>query len=506
MREKLLVGIGENAGVVDIGDGWAVTFKIESHNHPSYVEPYQGAATGVGGIVRDIMAMGARPIAVMDSLRFGDLRPPRHRTACCPASSPGVGGYGNCLGPAEHRRRGRLRPLLPGQPAGQRALRGRAAARRDPPGERHAARATWWSCSAPAPAATASAASPCSPARPSRRSDAGPAKRPAVQVGDPFAEKVLIECCLELFAAEVVDGHPGPRRAPACRCATRELASNGDGGMHVHLDRVPLRDPTLRPEEILMSESQERMMAVVRPADLDAFLADHDEVGRRGRRCSARSPGPAGSWSAGTARPSSTSRRAPSPTRARSTTGRSRGPARLDARAAPTPPTGCRARRPGTSCAPCCCGWSRSPNLASRAWVTDQYDRYVLRQHRAGDAGRRRRGPGRRGDRPRRRARHRLQRPVRRARPLRGRPAGARRGVPQRRHRRRAAARRHRLPELRLARGPGRDVAVRAGRRRAWPTAAAELGIPVTGGQRLASTTRPATSRSTRRRWSACSG
>src|SRR4051794_22477780 len=97
MREKLLVGIGENAGVVDIGDGWAVTFKIESHNHPSYVEPYQGAATGVGGIVRDIMAMGARPIAVMDSLRFGDLRhPDTHRVL--PGVVAGVGGYGNCLG------------------------------------------------------------------------------------------------------------------------------------------------------------------------------------------------------------------------------------------------------------------------------------------------------------------------------------------------------------------------------------------------------------------------
>ena len=97
MREKLLVGIGENAGVVDIGDGWAVTFKVESHNHPSYVEPYQGAATGVGGIVRDIMSMGARPIAVMDPLRFGNLNHPDTQRVL-PGVVAGVGGYGNCLG------------------------------------------------------------------------------------------------------------------------------------------------------------------------------------------------------------------------------------------------------------------------------------------------------------------------------------------------------------------------------------------------------------------------
>ena len=132
MREHLMVGIGENAGVVDIGDGYAVTFKIESHNHPSYVEPYQGAATGVGGIVRDILAMGARPVAVMDPLRFGPLdAPDTHRVL--PGIVAGVGGYGNCLGLPEHRRRGGLRRVVRRQPAGQRALRRRHAARADAP-------------------------------------------------------------------------------------------------------------------------------------------------------------------------------------------------------------------------------------------------------------------------------------------------------------------------------------------------------------------------------------
>ena len=125
----LLAGIGHNAGVVDIGQGYAVTFKIESHNHPSYVEPHQGAATGVGGIVRDILAMGARPVAVMDALRFGP--------ADAPDTAPGAARRGQrhlllreLPGPAQHRRRARLRPLLRGEPAGQRALRGRDAARR----------------------------------------------------------------------------------------------------------------------------------------------------------------------------------------------------------------------------------------------------------------------------------------------------------------------------------------------------------------------------------------
>ncbi len=138
---KMLAGIGENAGVIDIGQGYAVTFKVETHNHPSYVEPYQGAATGVGGIVRDILAMGARPVAVMDPLRFGPLdADDTHRVL------PGIVGGRRRLrqlpGPAQHRRRGRLRRDLPRQPAGQRALRRRAAARGPAPGQGVRASAT----------------------------------------------------------------------------------------------------------------------------------------------------------------------------------------------------------------------------------------------------------------------------------------------------------------------------------------------------------------------------
>ena len=156
-EDILLVGIGENAGVVDVGDGLAVTFKIESHNHPSYVEPYQGAATGIGGIVRDILTMGARPVAVMDPLRFGPAdAPDTHRVL--PGVVAGIGGYGNCLGPAQHRRRGRVRRELPRQPAGQRAVRRRRAARPDPAVGGDRRRQPRRSCSAPRPAVTASAA------------------------------------------------------------------------------------------------------------------------------------------------------------------------------------------------------------------------------------------------------------------------------------------------------------------------------------------------------------
>jgi phosphoribosylformylglycinamidine synthase subunit PurL len=266
--DALLVGIGENAGVVDIGDGWAVTFKVESHNHPSYVEPYQGAATGVGGIVRDIMSMGARPVAVMDPLRFGAARPPRH-----PARAARGRRRRRRLrqlpGPAQHRRRGRLRRVLPGQPARQRPVRRRDAPRRHPPGQRqgrgqpvvlYGARTGGDGIGGVSVLASETF------------TDGGPTKRPSVQVGDPFMEKLLIECTLELFGAGLVEGIQDLGGA-GISCATSELASNGEGGMHVWLDRVPLRDPTLSPEEILMSESQERMMAVVEPDKVEAFLA-----------------------------------------------------------------------------------------------------------------------------------------------------------------------------------------------------------------------------------------
>ncbi len=272
---KMLAGIGENAGVIDIGQGYAVTFKVESHNHPSYVEPYQGAATGVGGIVRDILAMGARPVAVMDPLRFGPLdADDTHRVL--PGIVAGVGGYGNCLGLPNIGGEAVFDPTYLGNPLVNALCVG--VLRHE---DLHLAKASGVGnrvllygarTGGDGIGGVSVLASETFDAAPDGASGAGgPAKRPSVQVGDPFMEKLLIECTLELFAAGIVTGIQDLGGA-GLSCATSELASAGDGGMHVELDRVPLRDSTLAPEEILMSESQERMMAIVAPDDVATFL------------------------------------------------------------------------------------------------------------------------------------------------------------------------------------------------------------------------------------------
>ncbi len=264
----MLAGIGENAGVIDIGQGYAVTFKIESHNHPSYVEPYQGAATGVGGIVRDILAMGARPVAVMDPLRFGPLEEPdTHRVL--PGIVAGVGGYGNCLGLPNIGGEAVFDPTYLGNPLVNALCVG--VLRHE---DLHLAKASGTGNKVILYGARTGGdgIGGVSVLASETFDEGGPAKRPSVQVGDPFMEKLLIECTLELFAEGLVAGIQDLGGA-GLSCATSELASAGDGGMHVDLDLVPLRDSTLAPEEILMSESQERMMAVVEPADVDRFLA-----------------------------------------------------------------------------------------------------------------------------------------------------------------------------------------------------------------------------------------
>ena len=264
---KMLAGIGENAGVIDVGQGYAVTFKVESHNHPSFVEPYQGAATGVGGIVRDILAMGARPIAVMDPLRFGPLEAPdTHRVL--PGIVAGVGGYGNCLGLPNIGGEAVFDATYAGNPLVNALCVG--VLRHE---DLHLAKATGVGNKVILYGARTGGdgIGGVSVLASETFEAGGPAKRPSVQVGDPFMEKLLIECTLELFAAGVVAGIQDLGGA-GLSCATSELASAGDGGMHVELDLVPLRDSTLAPEEILMSESQERMMAVAEPGDVARFL------------------------------------------------------------------------------------------------------------------------------------------------------------------------------------------------------------------------------------------
>lgn len=267
MKRHLLVGMGQNAGVVDIGNGWAVTFKIESHNHPSFVEPYQGAATGVGGIVRDIISMGARPVAVMDQLRFGAVDHPDTPRVVHGVVS-GVGGYGNCLGLPNIGGETEFDPSYQGNPLVNALCVG--TLRHD---DIHLANATGEGNLVVLFGARTGGdgIGGASILASETFEDGMPAKRPSVQVGDPFMEKVLIECCLDLFKADVVQGIQD-LGAAGISCATSELASNGDSGMHVDLENVLLRDPTLTAGEILMSESQERMMAIVTPEDKERFF------------------------------------------------------------------------------------------------------------------------------------------------------------------------------------------------------------------------------------------
>ncbi|MET0972897.1 MAG: phosphoribosylformylglycinamidine synthase subunit PurL [Thermoleophilaceae bacterium] len=263
----LLMGPGENAGVVDAGDGLAVAFKVESHNHPSAVEPFQGAATGVGGILRDIFAVGARPIAVLDSLRFGELDSPRSRYLF-EGAVKGIGHYGNsigvptvggevqfepayeqnclvnamCVGLARHDTL--VRSAAAG--AGNQLVLLGARTGRDGIG---------------GASVLASA----------ELSDEAASKRPSVQIGDPFEESRLVECCLELLDRGLLCALQD-LGAAGLSSSSSEMASKGGVGLDIDVSRVPLREPGMEPFEIMVSESQERMLCVIEPASLDPVL------------------------------------------------------------------------------------------------------------------------------------------------------------------------------------------------------------------------------------------
>ncbi|MCK4644645.1 MAG: phosphoribosylformylglycinamidine synthase subunit PurL [Candidatus Aminicenantes bacterium] len=285
--KNVIQGPGENAGIIDIGDGMAIVFKIESHNHPSFIEPYQGAATGAGGILRDIFTMGARPIALLDSLRFGPLSKPRNKTVMEGVIS-GIAGYGNsigvptvggdvyfngcyslnplvnvfCLGIAEKDKifyakaegAGNL-VLYVGSKTGRDGIHG---------------------------ATMASA----------EFGEDLEQKRPNVQVGDPFKEKLLLEACLEIMARDLVVGIQD-MGAAGLTCSTTEMAAKSGSGMEIDLDLVPQREEGMTPYEIMLSESQERMLIVAKKNkvrevqeifskwDLDAVIIGHVSDGDR---------------------------------------------------------------------------------------------------------------------------------------------------------------------------------------------------------------------------------
>ncbi|HWW52532.1 MAG TPA: phosphoribosylformylglycinamidine synthase subunit PurL, partial [Acidimicrobiales bacterium] len=265
----VLVGPGENAGVIDAGDGIAVALRIESHNHPSAIEPYQGAATGVGGILRDIFTMGARPIATMDPLRFGPLEDPRSRWMF-EGVVHGICGYGNSVGVPNvggeivfddcYADNPLVNVLCLGVMPVDRLVLGVAT------GVGNVAVLLGSSTGRDGIGGVSVLASAGF-----GEGEEESAKRPSVQVGDPFEEKRLIEACLELLDAKLVIGIQDLGGA-GLTCATSETASRGGVGMDVYVSSVPQREPGMEPFEVMTSESQERMLAIVRPGDLDEVL------------------------------------------------------------------------------------------------------------------------------------------------------------------------------------------------------------------------------------------
>ena len=380
----VVAGPGENAGVMRIGDGWAVAFKIESHNHPSAVEPYQGAATGVGGILRDIFAMGARPIAVLDALRFGDPADSRTRHLVNGVVR-GVGGYGNCVGVPTVGGELVFDPSYQGNPLVNvmaiGLLREDAIMRAAAPGPGNLVILYGSTTGRDGIGGASVLASATFGAQ-------DPSKRPAVQVGDPFAEKLLIEATLEILAAGLAEGLQD-LGAAGITCGVSETADRAGTGIRVDLDAIPRREPGMAPFEVLISESQERMVVIARPERLPEIAAicsrwgipcavigrvtddgdiaviegglGHDGAPNPGAHELARIPARALASGAivfeRLAAPPARRRNAPAPG--------------VPETAADTLPEG------GTDPGAVLLGLLGSPNLASRAWISEQYDRHV---------------------------------------------------------------------------------------------------------------------------------
>jgi phosphoribosylformylglycinamidine synthase II len=373
---RVVGGPGENAGAIDIGDGWVAVFKIESHNHPSFVEPYQGAATGVGGILRDIFTMGARPVASMDSLKFGAFDHPRTRYLLGGVVG-GVGGYGNCVGV----------PTVGGEMMFEAAYNGNILVNAFCLGL--ARRAELQSARAQGPgnpvmyvgSATGRDGIHGASLLASAEFDASSeAKRPTVQVGDPFTEKLLIEACLEAMQSGAIVAIQD-MGAAGLTSSSSEMAARGGLGIELDLDRIPLREAGLTPYEILLSESQERMLLVAergREAELEAIFARWDlhavVVGNitEDRRWRVRWRGKLVADSPATA----LTDEAPVYDR----------PAREPANAAPTlnaVSTEVLAPRPAEALR----HLLDSPNVASKRWVYRQYDSMVQSNTMAGPGG-----------------------------------------------------------------------------------------------------------------------
>src|SRR5437763_1622312 len=265
----MLLGPGENAGAVDVGGGLALAFKVESHNHPSAVEPFQGAATGVGGILRDIFAVGARPIAVLDSLRFGEPERSERSRYLLGRAVAGIGHYGNSIGvptvggevyfEAPYEQNCLVNAMCVGLAPKERLIRAAAAG----PGNVIVLMGARTGRDGIGGASVLASA---------ELDEGDEAKRPSVQIGDPFEESKLIECCLELLDADLLVSLQD-LGAAGLTSSAGEMASKGEVGIDLDVARVPLREPDLEPFEVMVSESQERMLAVVEPDRVDEVVA-----------------------------------------------------------------------------------------------------------------------------------------------------------------------------------------------------------------------------------------
>src|SRR5213596_3498196 len=265
---RVVLGPGENAGAVDVGNGLAVAFKVESHNHPSAVEPFQGAATGVGGILRDVFAVGARPIALLDSLRFGEPTSERSRYLLDRAVA-GIGHYGNSIGvptvggevyfEGPYEQNCLINAMCVGLAPRERLIRSAAAG----PGNVLVLLGAATGRDGIGGASVLASA---------ELDEADESKRPSVQIGDPFEESRLVECCLELLEDDLLVSLQDLGAAGLTSSAA-EMASKGGVGVDVDVARVPLREADMEPFEVMVSESQERMLCVVEPARAEAVLA-----------------------------------------------------------------------------------------------------------------------------------------------------------------------------------------------------------------------------------------
>lgn len=256
--EKVLQGPGEGAGIVDIGDDLAVVFKIESHNHPSAIEPYQGAATGIGGIIRDVFSMGARPIALLNSLRFGELQNPRVKYLFKEVVA-GIAGYGNCIGIPTVGGEIQFDSSYEGNPLVNAMCVGLIAHKDIKKGQAHGIGNTVMYVGAKTGRDGIHGATFAS----EELSQASEEKRPAVQVGDPFMEKLLLEACLELVQSDALVGIQD-MGAAGLTSSSAEMASKAGSGIEMHLDHVPQRETNMTAYEMMLSESQERMLLVVK--------------------------------------------------------------------------------------------------------------------------------------------------------------------------------------------------------------------------------------------------